>query len=137
MLFLILSVSRNPLVLKERHSTLTAAGYSVTSTSSKEDAMAKLVDGDFDLVLICPSLGKDCCRLAHAVRRHRPSIPVVSTAPNDDLITPDSGVYVTGSSLGEIVAAMHEILANEQKKFAVERSHAPQRETKYATKPSA
>jgi CheY-like chemotaxis protein len=136
--FLILSVGHNPLVLRERHSTLTAAGYSVTSVYSKEEAMDKLLEGDFDLVLMCPSLGTDRPRLVKAVRRHRPSIPVVSTTPDENPPMPDCWAYVTGSSAHEIVAAVYEILANEQEKFAARRGPKTRyHETGFGTKASA
>jgi CheY-like chemotaxis protein len=136
--FLILSVGHNPLVLRERHATLTAAGYSVTSVYSKEEAMDKLLEGDFDLVLMCSSLGTDCPRLAKAVRRHFPSIPVVSTAPGENRAMPECWAYFTGSSGDEIVAAVYAILANEQEKFAAKRGANPRHHpTSFATKASA
>jgi CheY-like chemotaxis protein len=136
--YLILSVGHNPLVLRERHSTLTAAGYSVTSVYSKEEAMDKLLEGDFDLVLMCPSLGTDRPLLAKAVRRHRPSIPVVSTMPDENPTLPDCWAYITGSSANEIVAAVYEILANEQEKFAAGRgANIRHHGTRFSTKASA
>ena len=136
--FLILSVGHNPLVLRERHSTLTAAGYSVTSVYSKEEAMDKLLEGDFDLVLMCPSLGRERPPLVKAIRRHRPSIPVVSTTPDESPTMPDCWAYVTGSSADEIVAAVYAILANEQEKFAARRgASARHHQTSFATKASA
>jgi len=136
--FLILSVGHNPLLLRERYSTLTAAGYSVTSVYSKEEAMDKLLEGDFDLLLMCPSLGTDSPQLAKAVHRHRPSLPVVSTAPCENPAMPDSWAYRAGSSAEEIVAAVHEILANEQRKFATKRSaNARHHETRLQGKASA
>jgi len=136
--FLILSVGHNPLVLRERHATLTAAGYSVTSVYSKEEAMDKLLEGDFDLILMCSSLGTDCPRLAKAARRHRPSIPVVSTTRGENPTMPDCWAYFTGSSGDEIVAAVYAILANEQEKFAARRSaNARQHQTSFATKATA
>lgn len=121
MLFLILSVGRNLSVLRERHSTLIAAGYSVTSAHSKEEAMDKLIEGDFDLVLICPSLGKDRWLLVNAVRRLRPSISVVSIRLNGDPIMHDRSAYATACDSDEIVATVGEILRNEHKKFLAKR----------------
>jgi CheY-like chemotaxis protein len=136
--FLILSVGHNPLVLRERHATLTAAGYSVTSVYSKEEAMDKLLEGDFDLVVMCSSLGTDRPRLVKAVRRHRPSIPVVSTTPGENPAMPDCWAYCAGSSGDEIVAAVYAILANEQEKFAARRgANARHQQTSFATKASA
>ena len=118
---MILSVGRNLSVLRERHSTLIAAGYSVTSAHSKEEAMDKLLEGDFDLVLICPSLGKDGRLLVNAVRRLRPSISVVSTTLNEDPIMHDRGAYIAACNSDEIVATVGEILRSEHKKFLAKR----------------
>jgi DNA-binding NarL/FixJ family response regulator len=120
MLYLILSVSRNPHILKERNARLIASGYSVASAYSKEEAMEKLLEGDFDLILICPSLGKDGCQLAKTARRHRPSIPIVSIAPNPGPMQ-DYGAQLAGSGLDEIAAAVHEVLGNAHSRFAARR----------------
>jgi CheY-like chemotaxis protein len=120
MLYLILSVGRNPHILKERNATLITEGYSVASAYSKEEAMEKLLEGDFDLILICPSLGKDGCQLAKTARRYRPSIPIVSIAPNPGPMQ-DYGAHLAGSGLDEIVRAVHEILGNEHRRFAARR----------------
>ena len=120
MLYLILSVGRNPHILKERNARLIASGYSVASAYSKEEAMEKLLEGDFDLILICPSLGKDGCQLAKTARRHRPSIPIVSIAPNPGPMQ-DCGAQLAGSGLDEIAAAVHEVLGNAHSRFAARR----------------
>ena len=117
MLFLILSVARDARALQERKSALISAGFSVASASSKEEAMEKLCDGDFDLLLLCPSLGPDGYRLANAVRRYRPSIPIVAISPAEGVIR-ECGVHTVGSSPAEIVTAVSEILSNERNNLA-------------------
>src|SRR5260370_8166419 len=112
MLFLILSVGSNPGVVKERLSALTAAGYCVVPAYSKEEAIEKLFEGDFDLVLICPSLGRDAGRLANIVRRHRPSIPIVSISAEEGPIA-DFGTHIAGGSLDALVAAVPKTLAKQ------------------------
>jgi CheY-like chemotaxis protein len=117
MLFLILSVGRNPHLLRERNSSLTAAGYSVVPAYSKDEAMEKLLDGDFDLILICSSLGTDGCQLAKMVRHIRPSIPTVSISANDDSIQ-TCNANLAGYRAAEFVQAVDQILVNEYNKFA-------------------
>jgi len=120
MLFLILSVGRNARLLRERNSFLTAAGYSVVPAYSKEEAMEKLLDGDFDLILICSSLGPDGCQLAEMVRRIRPSIPTVSISTNAGTSQACKATLVECSA-GKFVQEVDQILVNEYNKFAAKR----------------
>jgi CheY-like chemotaxis protein len=110
MLFVILSVGRDGQLLKQRSSALTAAGYAVASVTSRDEALERLFYGDYDLVLLCPSLGEDSWKLERAVHRFSPSIPVVTISTRVDQAQ-TWGTHVAGTSTDEIVGKVAEVLA--------------------------
>lgn len=76
--FLILSAGRDPVLLKSRNATLIAHGYQVAAATDSYEVIDKLLNGDFDLVLLCHTIsGDDCCRLARIIQSHTPSTPLV------------------------------------------------------------
>ncbi|HKF23647.1 MAG TPA: hypothetical protein VKE93_18880 [Candidatus Angelobacter sp.] len=78
MRFMILSVGRDPLLLKTRRAALAAAGYAVESVTSLTSAIEKILEGDLDLILLCNSLReKERLRLVHICRIRIPSIPIL------------------------------------------------------------
>ena len=83
MRFVILSVGRDPLLLKTRRAALAAAGYAVESATSLTSAIEKILEGDFDLMLLCNSLREpERMRLVNICRRRAPSTPVLVISEN-------------------------------------------------------
>lgn len=118
MLFVILSVGRDGQLLKERSSALTAAGHAVTSVASRDEALERLFYGDYDLVLLCPSLGDDGWKLERAIHHFSPSIPVVGISTDADQVR-TFGTHVAGPGSDEIVRKVGEILAEQPSKPSV------------------
>lgn len=78
MAFLILSAGRNTRALQLRSSTLRSAGFDVVTASDSPDLINKLLNGDFDLVLLCDSLREEeCRRAARLIKLYTPSTPVI------------------------------------------------------------
>lgn len=76
--FLILSAGRDPELMKQRNAQLLAAGFKVASATNSCEVVEKLLNGDFDLVLLCDSMPEqDRERLARIVSSYTPSTPVV------------------------------------------------------------
>jgi len=83
MRFVILSVGRDPVLLKARRSALAGAGYAVESVTSLTSAIEKILEGDFDLILLCNSLGEEeRLRLVSICRRSKPSTPILILSEN-------------------------------------------------------
>ena len=81
--FLILSAGRDPDLLKARNTALVAQGYKVAAASDTFEVVDKLLNGDFDLVLLCHTMpDEDRRRLARIVAGHSPSTPVVLISKN-------------------------------------------------------
>ena len=82
--YLILSAGRNPDLLKQRNAALMAEGYKVASAWDSCEIVEKLLNGDFDLVLLCHSIPEeDRRRLAHIVSSYTPSTPVILISENE------------------------------------------------------
>jgi CheY-like chemotaxis protein len=76
--YLILSAGRNADLLKQRNAALAAEGYKVSSASDSCEIVEKLLNGDFDLVLLCHSIpNEDRRRLARIIASYTPSTPVI------------------------------------------------------------
>jgi DNA-binding response OmpR family regulator len=76
--FLLLSAGRDPYLLKQRNAQLAAAGFKVASATDWCEVVDKLLNGDFDLVLLCDSMpDEDRHRLARIISRYTPSTPVL------------------------------------------------------------
>jgi len=76
--FVILSAGRDSDLLKKRNTALAAMGYKIASAFDPGEIVDKLLNGDFDLVLLCHSMpDDDRHRLAHIISRYSPSTPVV------------------------------------------------------------
>jgi CheY-like chemotaxis protein len=85
--YLILSAGRDPVLLKKRNSVLTANGYQIAAASDCYEVVEKLLNGNFDLVLLCNSMPEeDRRRLARIIGLYTPSTPVVliSEGPNEE-----------------------------------------------------
>jgi CheY-like chemotaxis protein len=81
--FLILSAGRDPDLLKARNAALMAQGYRVAAASDSCEVVDKLLNGDFDLVLLCHTMPEeDRRRLARIISSHTPSTPVVFISKN-------------------------------------------------------
>jgi len=67
--FLILSAGRDPDLLKPRNAALVAQGYRVAAASDSSEVVDKLLNGDFDLVLLCHTMPEeDRRRLVRIIR---------------------------------------------------------------------
>lgn len=76
--FLILSAGRDPDLLKARNAALQAQGYRVAAAFDSDEVVDKLLNGDFDLVLLCHTMpDEDRRRLARIIGSYSPSTPVV------------------------------------------------------------
>lgn len=76
--FLLLSAGHDADLLKHRNTQLAAAGFKVASATDSCEVVDKLLNGDFDLVLLCDSMpDEDRRRLARIIGRYTPSTPVL------------------------------------------------------------
>lgn len=76
--FVILSAGRDSGLLKKRNTALVSKGYKIASALDPSESVDKLLNGDFDLVLLCDSMpDADHRRLAHIITSYSPSTPVV------------------------------------------------------------
>jgi CheY-like chemotaxis protein len=91
---LILSAGRDPELLKSRNIALSALGYKVAAASDSVEIVDRLLNGDFDLVLLCHSIpDEDRLRITRIVARYTPSTPVV-------LVSQDGGsAYAAGARI--------------------------------------
>ena len=78
-LTLVLSVGLDTELLSTRNFVLHSAGYIVIAAFSPKEAVDRLRDGDFDLVLLCQSIPtKEKDHLALWIRASGSRIPVIS-----------------------------------------------------------
>ncbi len=104
--FLILSAGRDPDLLKARNAALQAQGYRVAAASDSYEVVDKLLNGDFDLVLLCHTMPhQDRRRLARIICSYSPSTPVVfiSDSGSDDL---DSGAAAVRCRPDQVLATL-------------------------------
>lgn len=107
---MILSVGRDPVLLKTRRSALITAGYAVESVASITGAIEKILEGDFDLILLCNSLREDeRLRLVSVCRRRMPCTPVLIVKENGESMSA-GGTEVMPPLQHPIVAAVAEAL---------------------------
>jgi DNA-binding response OmpR family regulator len=82
--FLLLSAGHDADLLKQRNAQLAAAGFNVASASDSYEVVEKLLNGDFDLVVLCHSMSdEDRRRLARIISSYSPSTPVVLISRED------------------------------------------------------
>lgn len=115
MVFVVLSVGRDFTLMKERRAALREAGFIVNSAATRGEALEKLIQGDFDLVLLCQSLGEDTGRLAKAIARLSPSTPLVAVVESQHPVL-GYGTHIVGNDPAEIVRKITDILAKEPAK---------------------
>ena len=78
MSFLILSAGRDAEFPKSRNTALAALGYKVATASDSFEIVDKLLNGDFDLVLLCHKIpDENRLRVTRIVASYTPSTPVV------------------------------------------------------------
>jgi CheY-like chemotaxis protein len=76
--FVVLSISKDPALLKTRSLLLRNAGYTVLEQSSINAAAKQFLSADIDAVLVCHSLAPDQkSQLIDLVRSHSPSTPIL------------------------------------------------------------
>jgi len=108
--FTILSVGRDPILLKTRRSALLTAGYAVESVASITGAIERILQSDFDLILLCTSLREEeRLRLASVCRRQMPFTPVLIVSENGASI-PAAGVQVMPELQHQIAVAVADAL---------------------------
>src|SRR6266705_2264956 len=96
---ILLSLGFNPDLLNIRNSILRKAGYSVQATTSPQKAITLLVDGDFDLVIMCHTiLENDRGELLRAIKSVKPSAKVLVVRQDGELA---KGADATIHSLDE------------------------------------
>jgi CheY-like chemotaxis protein len=79
----ILAVGHDPLLLKTRSQILREAGYTVVSVPSPSRAIACLLEGEFDLIMVCHSIPVQIReRLAELMREQAVRTPIVTIAPS-------------------------------------------------------
>ncbi len=107
----ILAVSIEPELLESRSSILRSDGYDVEPVLSAEQAIDRLMNRDFDLVLLCHSIPAwDRNRLARLIRDSRLPTAVVSVTPLDGHV-PDAFVDATVYSAPEkLLSGIREVL---------------------------
>jgi CheY-like chemotaxis protein len=82
--YLILSAGRDTELLKQRNAALAAEGYHVASAAGSYEIVEKMLNGDFDLVLLCHSIpDDDRRRLADIINSYTPSTPVILISDDD------------------------------------------------------
>ena len=100
---LILSAGRDLNLLKRRNAALTAAGYTVVTAVNSPDVVNKLFAGDFDLVVLCHTLGEQQQqRVAHIINGYTPSTPVIALSQveeRDCAGDPNPGILAIKSAL--------------------------------------
>ncbi|HEY6971030.1 MAG TPA: hypothetical protein VJA94_17600 [Candidatus Angelobacter sp.] len=73
-----LAVGYDPVLLQTRTQVLKSAGYTVVAEQSLKRAIARFLEGDFDLVVLCHSISQDDRhRFADFIRGHSPRPPIV------------------------------------------------------------
>lgn len=77
-LTVVLSVGFDPELLATRNLVLQSAGYTVVAAYSIDEAIKSFHEGDFDLVLVCPSIPpKEKNSLSRWIRASGSRVPVV------------------------------------------------------------
>lgn len=106
--FLILSAGRDPDLLRSRNAALQAQGYRVAAAFGSCEVVDKLLNGDFDLVLLCHTMSaEDRHRLARIIISHTPSTPVILISENGSVnAAVESGALQCCSDL--VLATLHE-----------------------------
>ena len=114
----VLVVGHDPLLLKTQGQVLQAAGYIVVSTHSLKEAMAKFLQGDFDLVILCHSLHlEERERLTYLIREQTALTPIISISPNlgqHDLFTD----VTLNNDPNELVTGLREVLNGHGEYFS-------------------
>jgi CheY-like chemotaxis protein len=82
--FVILSVGREPDLLRTRNQVLKSTGSTVVAARTTVELVEKFYNGDFDLVLLCHTIPREEQKAIRAlVHRRSPSTPVLSVIPSD------------------------------------------------------
>jgi CheY-like chemotaxis protein len=110
MSFTILSIGRDPVLLKTRRSALLTAGYATESVASITGAIERILQGSFDLILLCTSLREEeRLRLVSVCRRHMPFTPILIVS-EDGASIPAAGIQVMPALQHQIAVAVAEAL---------------------------
>jgi EAL domain-containing protein (putative c-di-GMP-specific phosphodiesterase class I) len=109
----ILAVGLDPWLLTTQSSVWQSAGYIFTSVGSKRDAIDQFRVGDFDLVLVCPSIPvENRERLTSLIRGFGSRTPVVCIE-SDSGDCDASSLATLKSEHKELVANIEELLAEK------------------------
>lgn len=121
---LVLSVSLDPIAQYAREAVLRSAGYIVVSTSSIKEAFHLFQDGDFDVMILCPTLSiKDRERLTGWIRASGSRIPIawISSTPQEHIVFPDTSIE---QNPVELVAGIKCMLAKQFELTSIGSLHA-------------
>jgi CheY-like chemotaxis protein len=121
---LVLSVGLDPLVLYSRETILRSAGYIVVSATSIREAFHLFRDGDFDLMILCPTFAvRDRERLTCLIRASGSRIPVaaISGAPGEQALFSDATLEENPT---ELIAGIRRLLARRFELAAIASSPA-------------
>lgn len=101
----ILSIGSDADVLNRRSAVLAEAGYAIISVADLRKAAEKIANEEFDVVLLCNSLGEEDGRqLVNMSRRHRPFMPVICIPEGS---TESDMIRLVLEAMGESRASSH------------------------------
>jgi CheY-like chemotaxis protein len=106
----ILAVGQDPVLLKTRSQVLRAEGFTVVPILSLNKAIDYVLEGDFDLILLCHSIPVHIReRLVQRIREHTSSTPIVTVAAYSAQVDPFADVTVENDP-EHLVADLHRVL---------------------------
>lgn len=112
--FTILSVGRDPILLKTRRVALLTAGYAIECAASVAGAIERILQGDYDLILLCMSLREEeRLRLVSVCRRQTPFTPVLIVSESGTSI-PAAGAQIMPVLQHQVAVAVAEALPRIQ-----------------------
>ena len=121
----VLAVGYDPLLLETRSRVLQSAGYTVTSVRSLKQAVSQLLEGDFDLVVLCHSIPEgDRQRFASLIRRHTLRTPVVFVSATPGQLDSSADVTVENDP-NDLVSGLREALRGHRERLDDQDSHEP------------
>lgn len=109
----ILNVGYDPTLLETRTLVLRAAGYTVESASSVDDAMQRIRAAHFDLVVLCHSMPEqERQRLIWLIRENSSATPVIFVSARAASADRFADLTVDNSPTG-LVSAVEQLLSQK------------------------
>ena len=109
--YVVLSVGLDPELLRLRSALLRSAGYIVQTETPSALTIEFLLDGDFDLIILCHTIpDDDRWRLISDVRSHRQAMPILALRANGQTLLNEGELHSLDGpeALLETVARMLE-----------------------------